>query len=357
MLALFLSRSAGVLLAGLLVAGFSRPIGGPTPAAEAAQDPTRLQVGLLGGASDAAIFIAMDQGYLREVGLDLDLTTFDSGARMVVPLGAGQLDIGGGAHSAGLFNAVARGVPIKLVADKGSTPPGFGYEALLIRRDLAQSAQIRGPGDLRGMRVAVAARGTSGEVSIARWLATAGLDLDAVELVELGMPEHPAALGGGAVAASVSSEPFVTRIVDEGLGTLYQRTDELTPNRQIGEVMYGDQFIQGRPDAARQFMIAYVRAVRFYNDAFAYGDAAKRQTAVQILTRHTTLKDPALYDRMAMPGIDPDGRMNVATINQDQDFWLSQGTQQSRVDLNGVVDLRFADAALQALGPYQAARP
>jgi NitT/TauT family transport system substrate-binding protein len=178
-----------------------------------------------------------------------------------------------------------------------------------------------------------------------------------VELVELGMPEHLAALGGGAVAASVSSEPFVTRIVDEGVGTIYQRTDELTPGRQIGEVMYGDQFIQGRPDAARQFMIAYVRAARFYNDAFAYGDAAKRQAAVQILTRHTPLKDPALYDRMAMPGIDPDGRMNVATISQDQDFWLSRGTQQSRVDLNGVVDYRFADAALQALGPYRAVRP
>jgi NitT/TauT family transport system substrate-binding protein len=313
-----------------------------------------LRVGLLGGASDSAFFIAMDQGYFREVGLELDVTPFDSGARMVAPLGTGQLDIGGGAHSAGLFNAVARGVQIKLVADKGSTQPGFGYEALMFRRDLVESGQLRGPGDLRGMRVAVAARGTSGEVSSARWLATAGLTVDDVELVEMGIPQHLAAHSGGAVEASVTTEPFVTRILEEGLGTIYQRTDELMPGRQVAEVMYGDQFIQGQPDAARGVMIAYVRAARFYNDAFAHGDAAKRQEAVQILTRHTPIKDPALYDRMAMPGIDPDGRINMTSLSEDQDFWLSRATQQSRIDLNAVVDYRFADAAVQALGPYRA---
>ena len=92
--------------------------------------------------------------------------------------------------------------------------------------------------------------------------------------------------------------------------------------------------------------------MRFYNDAFDKGDAAKRQEAIGILTRNTAVKDPTLYDRMVMPGLAPDGRLNVASIAEDQELWLASGLQQARVNLDDVVDHRFVDAAA-ALGPYR----
>ena len=99
-------------------------------------------------------------------------------------------------------------------------------------------------------------------------------------------------------------------------------------------------------------MVAYLKAVRYYNDAFARGDAAKRRQVVETLVRHTPVRDPDMYDRMAMPGLDPNGHLDRASIETDQEYWLASGTQQSRVDLDDVIDYSFADAATRALGPY-----
>ena len=56
-----------------------------------------------------------------------------------------------------------------------------------------------------------------------------------------------------------------------------------------------------------------------------------------------------------MPSLDPDGRVNVATLADDQELWLATGLlEQARIDLNDVVDLSFAEAvAARTLGPYR----
>src|SRR5579875_1257035 len=362
-----------VLTCGLLLVGACKPAApaaepAPAPAASAPAASTAapaagqpatpahaetLHIGVLASTTDAGIFIANDLSYLREQGIELDMTTFDSAARMVAPLGAGQLDVGAGAHSAGLNNAISRGVDIKLVADKGSATPGHGFQALVFRKELADSGQLRTPADLRGRRVGVSARGITVEVALATWLRRAGLSMDDVDPVEMGFPDQVNAMGNGSLDATISIEPFLTRILDLGVGTIYQRTDELIPGYQIAEVFYGGQFMQAQPDAARRFMIAYLKGVRYYNDAFDKGDTAKRQETVDILTRNTTVKDPGLYDRMVMPGLAPDGHLNVASIAEDQDYFLAAGLQQQRIDINTLVDHSIADAAVQVLGPYQ----
>lgn len=310
-------------------------------------------MGVLGSSTDAGLFIAQELGYFRDEGLVIELTNFDSAARMVAPLGAGQLDVGAGAHSAGLFNAAVRDVAIKMVADKGSSPPGFGFQGLMFRKDLAESGRLRTPADLKGMRVAVSARGITAENALAAWLRQAGLTLDDVEVIEMGFPEHASALGNRSLDAAISIEPFLTRILDQDVGVLYQRVDEVLPGYQIAEVFYSDGFARDHRAAAQRLMNAYVRAVRYYNDAFVKGDAAKRQEVVAILAKTTTVKDVPLYDRMVMPGLHPDGRMNKATIVSDQDFWLSTGLQRAPANLDQIVDHTFVDAAVQQLGPYR----
>ena len=60
-----------------------------------------VRVGIVGASSDAPFFIADAKGYFSAEGLSLELTSFDSGAKMVAPLGTGDLDAGGGAVSVG----------------------------------------------------------------------------------------------------------------------------------------------------------------------------------------------------------------------------------------------------------------
>ena len=328
------------------------PTAGPPTALPAPPPPLTVRLGTSGATTDAGLFIAEEKGYFREQGLTLDVVPFDSAARMVTALGTNQLDVGAGSHSAGLFNAVARGIPVRLVADKGSAPPGHGFQGLMFRRDLLDSGELQSPRDLRGRRVAVSARGVTAEATLTRWLQQGGLTLDDVDVVELGFPEHASALAGRAIDASINIEPFVTRIEDQGLATVYQRVDELYPGYILAELIYSDGFARDETGAARRFMVAYLRGVRDYNDGLERGDAVKRQETIAILARHTPVKDLALYERMRLPGLDPDGRMNLASIAEDQDLWLAQGRQETRVDLASVVDQSFADYAVAQLGRY-----
>src|SRR3712207_4299074 len=123
-----------------------------------------VRVGTAQSASDAAIYIADKKGYFEEQGIHLELIPFRSAAETVPSLGSGDLDVGGGSPSAGMYNAVARGLDLKNVADKGSHPPGQGYSALLVRQDLVDSGQFNGFEDLQGLTIGIAAEGTSSEI-------------------------------------------------------------------------------------------------------------------------------------------------------------------------------------------------
>ena len=97
-----------------------------------------LAVGTIGASSDSPFFIADKRGYFKDEGLTVKFIRFDSAAKAMAPLGTGELAVASGATSAALYNAVKRGVPLKIVADKASNPPGFGFEALMVRKGLEE---------------------------------------------------------------------------------------------------------------------------------------------------------------------------------------------------------------------------
>src|ERR1041384_3283258 len=96
-------------------------------------------VGVAAATSDAPIYIADKKGFFKAEGLDVKVTNFKSASDMVAPLGTGQLDAGAGSASAGLYNAVARGIRIKIVADKASSTPGYSGTKVIVRKDHVDS--------------------------------------------------------------------------------------------------------------------------------------------------------------------------------------------------------------------------
>jgi len=186
-----------------------------------------------------------------------------------------------------------------------------------------------------------------------RLLREAGMTIADIELVPLPFGDQPGALANGSVDLAFPIEPFVAFSVEQGIAHLFRRVDEFYPNQQIAVVFYGREFAEQRPEVGRRFMLAYLKAARDYNDAFAKNDPAKRREVVDILVRNTPVKDPAVYDIMAMPGIAPDGRVNLESLEMDQEYYLRVGKQQQAVDYRQVVDMSFADWATQQLGPYR----
>lgn len=313
--------------------------------------PAKVRVGNVGGVSDAALFIANDKKFFEEQALEVEFKQFNSAATMVPFLGTGDLDVAAGAPSAGLLNAIDRDVPLRIVADKGNMQPGHGYEALVVRRAMAD--KIKTPADLKGKKVAISARDITPEVALDAYMKKGGLSVKDVVLTTLPFPDMRQALANGSIDAAVVIEPFLAQIVERNIGVILQRDDELVPNHQVAVILYGPKFVEQKPDVARRFMLAYLKGARVYNDAFEKKVAATRKEVIDILARNTSEKDVALYDKMVMPGIDPNGKVNVDSIAEEQDYFLKKGSQKNRLDLSKVVDMQYAEWAVRRLGPYR----
>jgi NitT/TauT family transport system substrate-binding protein len=327
------------------------PVGSTPPTVPLAQ-ATRIRLGEIGILAGAGYYLAMEKGYFAEQGLEIEPITFATTAQMTAPLAAGQLDVGTGATSAGLFNAIARGVDIKLVADQGHTEDGRPGNALVVRRAAVEAGQLRDVTDLRGRRVAIASTSIGVISDVRGYLARGGLTLSDVVLEQMGFPDMIPSLSNGSVDAAIVVEPFLTLLQRSGVGTRWLWDYEVNPNHQVAVILYGPGFVREQPEAARRWMVGYLRGVRYFNDAFVRGDSAAREEAIQILMKWTPIRDRALYDLMSVIGLDPDGDIRTASLRADQELFLQLNQQDRPIDFDAAVDLQYVRYARQVLGPY-----
>jgi NitT/TauT family transport system substrate-binding protein len=333
----------------------------PAPAvAAAAPDPAPLdqgletiRVGIIGNATDATFFLAQERGYLREVGLDVETTQFNSANLMVAPLGAGQLDVGGGAPGAGLFNAIARGVNVRIVGDRARAVAGTRFNCLTVRKSLLDSGAVRDFADLRGRVFAENAPGVITTYVMERELQRVGLGLQDVNTTVMGFPDFLTAYANDAIDFGFLVEPFITVGEQRGVLQCWRPTSDLEPDFQIAVVLYGPGFADQRPDSARRFTLAHMRAMRDYYRAF-FGDGQGRDDLLQVIARIMGSRDFDLLARLAPSWMDPNGGVNVASLRDIQRWYLGRGEQTGEVDFDRVVDMSFVNYANDRLGRYPA---
>jgi NitT/TauT family transport system substrate-binding protein len=297
-------------------------------------------------------FIALDQGYFAEQGIDLELFRFDSAANMIAPLGGNQIDAGSGAIGVGLWNAVARGVDVKVVADGGHVEAGFPQQELIVRKSLMDSGKVKVVADLKGMDVGMSVRGTSVEYAIVKMLQTGGLTMDDINPIEMPPTEFAVAMSNGKVDAVASIQPSVTTLLTQGVGAHLMYDWEAVPDNQSLALLYGPEFAAS--DLAVPFMIAYLKGVRMYDDAFQKKLPEARTKAFDAVVKFGPVQDRSVYEKYtSFFLIDPDGKLRMQSLQDQQEFFLARGTQTTRMDFTKVVDTRFAVQAAAKLGPYQ----
>jgi NitT/TauT family transport system substrate-binding protein len=303
--------------------------------------------------SDAGIFLGRERGYFRELGLDVDVTPFQSGPDTIPALASGDIETAGGTISTALLNAVERGITLKMVADKGTGRPGFEFTQVVVRRDLLDSGQVRDVTDLRGRRVAVASLRSGAESLVAHVLARGGVGIDEVDLVPLGYPDMLVAFGNRNIDAANVIEPSLSAGVERGVLSTWEQGQSAPAYGgvyQAATVVISGRFA-AQMDLARRFLVGYLRGVRVYNDAFVKGEG--RAAVVQTLIDNTAVKDPLAYDRMNLAGLDPDGRIARQALQLDVDYFRRMGYYTGPTTLDDLIDTSFAEYAVQQLGPYQ----
>jgi NitT/TauT family transport system substrate-binding protein len=308
--------------------------------------------------TNAPFFIAEANGYFSDEGLAVHIVDFDSAAKMIPSLGTGELDVGAGAPSVGLYNAVARGIDIKIVADKGHVAPGYPWQAFMVRKALIDNGKVKSFKDWKGLRVATAAKGATETSVLNVALESAGLALKDVDQVFLPFPEQATAFANGGIDASLTTEPTITFIERAGTAVRFAGVDSVYPNHETAVVLYGGPFMRKRPATAGKFMVAYLRGVRFYDDALAQGKLAgpNADKVISILIRYAKVKDPAIYRAAAASVCDPDGKLDMASLKKDLQFFEAEGDISGKVTIDRVVDTSFSRAAVAKLGPYRAAQ-
>lgn len=317
---------------------------------------SKVRIGVVGSISDASIYIAEAKGYFKDEGIDAEIIRFPNSAQMIAPIGAGQLDVAAGATSAGLYNSIARGIDIKVVADKGSMPPGYGYAPLLVRKDLVDSGAFKSLKDLKGLRVGSQSPGGSALSLLNEALKKGGLSLKDVKISYMGHSQLAAALQNKALDAAMVTEPNATRAVLTGtVARVSPDADQIYPWQQVAVLLYRGDFARREAATATKVMRAYIRATRDYNDALANGKLTGKNSdeIISILSKSTQEKDPAIYKAATAHGCNPDGMVNVASMKHDYEFFKEQGLITAPVDIDKVVDMSFAKAVVKELGPYK----
>jgi len=249
-----------------------------------------------------------------------------------------------------MYNAIAQDIPIKIVSDKGTVTPGHGYLALIVRKDHVDSGRYHGFKDLKGMTLAVTAKGVSQQIVIEKYLHKAGLKMKDVKLVTLGYSDMNIALANKSIDATVQIEPFVAAAVKNGFAVRVAGDDEIYPNQQSAVIYYSPVFMKQYPKKAQGFMNAYVRGLRDYNDAFEKGEG--KQAIIQILTQATRIKDASIYQAVVPVGLSPDGLVNTQSLKDDAQWYFQHGYLKSVPDIDTIVDLSYAHKAVKKLGHY-----
>lgn len=309
----------------------------------------KVTVGMKEVVSDAGVLIGMAKGYYEELGIEIESVAFNTGQDMINALGAGQLDVGCTVTASGLFNAILRDIPIKIVADKGINVAGQGYYRLMIRKDLVD--EIKDFEDLRGRKLAVVGTASLDEIALDRVLNQAGMTTNDIDLqVIRSFPDIVAAMSNKSIDGGMIIEPFVTAAMDADIADPWKDPSEYDPHAQTALLVYGKSMLE-RPEVANRFMIAYLKAIRDYNDAF-FKDINKDEI-ISILAEYSVVKEKELYEKMFPVGLNPDGLVRMKGVQMDLDWYKERGLLKGDLNAEDVVDNSYAEYAVKVLGNYQ----
>ena len=164
----------------------------------------KVTIAYIGGTADVGFYIADAKGFLKEEGIEANFIVFDSSARMVAPLATGEVDVGSGAVSAALYNAFERGITMRVVADKSGNKGSLSYQAVMVRRALWDSGEIRSLKDLKGRKFAATAQGNNESAVLDEAMRSVGLTTADVDKVYISMPQQVVAFANAPDSASVS---------------------------------------------------------------------------------------------------------------------------------------------------------
>lgn len=309
-----------------------------------------VRFGSVGGITDAGVYLAEEFGYFQEVGITVERQRIPNAPALTAAITTNQLDVAGISVTPGLFTSVQQGFKIKIVGDKQSYRPGFVATQLAVNPELIKGVEGDPIQALKGKSIAVSAIASTVTAILDGILETAGMTRSDVRLVEMSYPNMVPAMASGAVDAAVLLEPFLTQGRSMGAAEVIGDPLKNAPGKTpiVVPLVYSEGFA-AKQELAQSFMIAYMRGIRDYNNAFRKN--IRKDEVIAIIARNAGLDEQIVRD--AYPaGLDPNQQVDRESLSFFQEFFFKEGQIREPIDIDQLLDQSFADAAVEKLGKY-----
>jgi NitT/TauT family transport system substrate-binding protein len=308
---------------------------------------TTVKVGVLRLSSTAPIFIGMDKGFFESEGIKVEPVWFKAAAPIAVAMASGDIDVGATGLTAALYNSIAQGMKITVVADKGREWPGYKLTAIIVNPE-QWKAGVRDLKDLKGKRVGITQIGSTFHYILGNLLEKRGMSLNDVKVVPLG---SVASMRDTVITHQIESaflvQPHVTAVEKNQTANVLLWAGDHLPY-QIATNFYGEKFMKNRQTAVA-FMKGYIRSCRYYYDyALARKEGPQYQEIISLISKYTEEKPEAVA--LALPYMDRNGELYAEDIQKQLDWYERNGMISKKMASSEMVDLSFWKEAMGQLG-------
>jgi NitT/TauT family transport system substrate-binding protein len=168
-------------------------------------EKSKIKVAILPTVDTAPLWLALDAGYFKDEGLEVETVVAASGQAAMTKAISGETDIAISSYMP-FFVAKSTGTAdIQLVADATSiSPKSFAIVTV-------PNSPVKTINDLQGKRIAMTARNTASDLLAKSLMKDHGVDGSKVNWVQIPFPNVAAALQQGQVDAALLPEPFLSQ--------------------------------------------------------------------------------------------------------------------------------------------------
>ncbi len=254
-----LVASTFIAVLGLCACGRS-----PSPSNESLY-PATITIGTVVWPGYVGLYIARDNGYFREAGLNVELKSYASLGELSKDYSAGKMQGRSNLNLDAVLEA-RQGLDHKAIL---AIDYSNGADGIVARSDIQSLA------DVKGKRVGLEPN-TLEEFFMAWALEQNGLSLKDVTVVAADPEKAAQLLKAGEVDVAVTYEPFLSQLLADGqFHTIYSSSD--APGLIADILTFRTDFIKAYPKTIEAILRAYFRGLRFWKEhpAEAYEILAK----------------------------------------------------------------------------------
>jgi NitT/TauT family transport system substrate-binding protein len=219
---------------------------------------TKGKLGYMKIVDNAAMFMAMEKGFFKAEGLEIEPVPMAGGAVIVQGVTSGDLQFGW-TNVISLYQAVVEGFDFKLIAG-GATNVRGSNETHAI--EVLKDSPIRSAKDLQGRTVAVNTLNNIVHLMAMAWVDKYGGNSSKIKFVEVPFPQMEPALIAGKIDAISVQEPFAAAAARRPeIRVLSNPWGDVVPKFLIASWFASEKWIQKNKATAQAFVRAINRGI------------------------------------------------------------------------------------------------